>query len=104
MKKEMGRTNNMNLTSVEELITEDFGVPGSAERNAYDMECDAFIIGEQLKAERARAGLTQEQLAEKVGSKKSFISRIENGRADIVRAPAPTGPLWWQGVLKNGLF
>ncbi len=79
----MGRTNNMNLTPVEELITEDFGVPGSAERNAYDMECDAFIIGEQLKAERARAGLTQEQLAEKVGSKKSFISRIENGRADI---------------------
>lgn len=56
----MGRTNNMNLTPVEELITEDFGVPGSAERNAYDMECDAFIIGEQLKAERARAGLTQE--------------------------------------------
>jgi len=79
----MGRTNNMNLTPLEELIAEDFGVPGSAERNAYDIECDAFIIGEQLKAERARAGLTQEQLAEKVGSKKSFISRIENGRADI---------------------
>lgn len=73
----------MNLIPVEDLIAEDFGVPGSAERNAYDMECDAFIIGEQLKAERARAGLTQEQLAEKVGSKKSFISRIENGRADI---------------------
>lgn len=73
----------MNLIPVEDLIAEDFGVPGSAERNAYDMECDAFIIGEQLKAERARAGLTQEQLAEKMGSKKSFISRIENGRADI---------------------
>lgn len=47
------------------------------------MECDAFIIGEQLKGERLRAGLTQEQLADKIGTKKSFISRIEKGRADI---------------------
>lgn len=47
------------------------------------MECDAFIIGEQLKEERKRAGLTQEQLADRVGTKKSFISRVERGRADI---------------------
>ena len=30
-----------------------------------------------------RAGLTQEQLAERVGTKKAYISRIENGKADI---------------------
>ena len=47
------------------------------------MECDAFIIGEQLKVERLKAGLTQEQLAEKIGTKKSFISRVEKGRTDI---------------------
>lgn len=79
----MDKTKHMNLTPIEDLITEDFGATGTPERNAYDMECDAFIIGEQLKAERAKAGLTQEQLAEKIGTKKSFISRIENGRADI---------------------
>lgn len=32
---------------------------------------------------RNQAGLTQEQLAEKVGTKKSYISRIENGKSDI---------------------
>ena len=48
-----------------------------------DLCCDSFIIGEQLKAERAKAGLTQQQLAEKIGTKKSFISRIEKGRTDI---------------------
>ena len=79
----MEKTKHMNLTPIEDLIAEDFGAPGTAERNAYDMECDTFIIGEQLKAERAKAGLTQQQLAEKIGTKKSFISRIENGRADI---------------------
>ena len=72
-----------NLTPIEDLITEDFGAPGSPEREQFEMECDAFIIGEQLREERLRAGLTQEQLAEKIGTKKSFISRVERGHADI---------------------
>ena len=75
--------NRMNLTPIEDLIAEDFGAVGTPERDQFDMECDAFIIGEQLKEERQRAGLSQEQLAQKIGTKKSFISRVENGRADI---------------------
>lgn len=73
----------LNLTPIEDLITEDFGDVGSPEREQFEMECDAFIIGEQLKEERRRAGLTQEQLAVRIGTKKSFISRIERGHADI---------------------
>lgn len=72
-----------NLTPIEDLITEDFGPIGSPQRDQFEMECDAFIIGEQLKEERLRAGLTQEQLADRIGTKKSFISRVEKGRADI---------------------
>ena len=74
---------NMSLTPIEDLITEDFGAQGTPEREQFEMECDAFIIGEQLKDERLRAGLTQEQLADRIGTKKSFISRVERGRADI---------------------
>ena len=73
----------MNLTPIEDLITEDFGAVGTPERDQFEMECDAFIIGEQLKDERLRAGLTQEELATRIGTKKSFISRVENGHADI---------------------
>ncbi len=73
----------LNLTPIEDLIAEDFGEVNTPERNQFDMECDAFVIGEQLKAERRRAGLTQEQLADRIGTKKSFISRVEKGRADI---------------------
>jgi ribosome-binding protein aMBF1 (putative translation factor) len=73
----------MSLTPIEDLITEDFGAVGTPEREQFDMECDAFIIGEQLKEERRKAGLTQEQLADRIGTKKSFISRVERGRADI---------------------
>lgn len=73
----------MNLTPIEDLITEDFGAVGTPGRDRFEMECDAFIIGEQLKEERRKAGLTQEQLAERIGTKKSFISRVERGHTDI---------------------
>ena len=73
----------MDITPIEVLISEDFGAPDTPQREQFEIECDAFIIGEQLKDERIRAGLTQEQLAEKIGTQKSFISRIEHGRVDI---------------------
>lgn len=74
---------NRILTPIEELLEDDFGPIGTRERDEFEIECDAFIIGEQLKSERNKAGLTQEELAEKIGTKKSYISRIEKGRADI---------------------
>ena len=73
----------MRLTPLEDLITEDIGKVGSFERDLFEIECDAFIIGERLKDERLKAGLTQEQLASKIGTKKSFISRVERGHTDI---------------------
>ena len=73
----------INITPIEDLITEDFGAVGTPVRDLFEMECDAFVIGEQLKDERLKAGLTQEQLANKIGTKKSFISRVEKGRTDI---------------------
>ena len=36
-----------------------------------------------LKEARVEANLTQEELAEKTGTKKSYISRIERGSSDI---------------------
>ena len=71
------------LTPIEELIAEDFGAEGTVERTAFETGVDAFILGERLKKERKKSGLTQAQLAAKIGTKKSYISRIENGHADV---------------------
>lgn len=60
-----------------------YGKVGTASRTEFESKAQAFIIGELLKEERNKANLTQEALAEKTGTKKSYISRIENGRADI---------------------
>jgi ribosome-binding protein aMBF1 (putative translation factor) len=73
----------MNLTPIEDLIAEDFGAEGTPTRMEFDVEVDAFILGERLREERQKVGLTQEQLADKIGTKKSYISRVENGHADI---------------------
>ena len=76
----------LGCTDIEEMISEDFGVSGTDEREAFDREAEAFILAERLKEERRKAGLTQEQLAAlaaKIGTKKSYISRIENGKTDV---------------------
>lgn len=49
----------------------------------YDVGYEQFKIGVLLKQEREQVGLTQEQLAEKLHTKKTAISRIENHAEDI---------------------
>lgn len=82
------KTNTMNMdvpqfTTFEELLNAKYGSVGTATRDRFEAEFEAFSLSERLKEERLRAGLTQEQLAERVGTKKAYISRIENGKADI---------------------
>ena len=72
-----------NITSLDDHLTERYGKRGTAKRTEFEIKAKAFLIGEVIKSERHLANLTQEQLAEKIGAKKSFISRIENGKADI---------------------
>jgi ribosome-binding protein aMBF1 (putative translation factor) len=55
--------------------------PGFA--NGYESGYEEFKIGIMLKVAREEAGLTQEQLAEKLNTKKTAISRIENHAEDI---------------------
>ena len=73
----------MNCSSLDELLEVEFGKVGSETREEFDRETEAFCLAQTLKEERKRAGLTQEELAEKIGTKKTYISRLENGKADI---------------------
>lgn len=74
---------NLDITSAEEHFARYHGAPGTNERMEFELKAKAFLIGEIIKEERRLAKLTQEQLADKIGAKKSFISRIENGHTDI---------------------
>ena len=73
----------MDCNNLDELLNVEFGEVGTKSREEFDKETEAFCLAQTLKEERLRAGLTQEQLAEKIGTKKTYISRLENGKADI---------------------
>ena len=73
----------MNCSNLDELLNVEFGNVGTATRDEFDRETEAFCLARTLKEERKRAGLTQEELADKIGTKKTYISRLENGKADI---------------------
>ena len=76
-------TKNKNITTFDEHLDKRYGKPGSVKRTEFEIKAKAFASGEIIREERHLANMTQEQLAEKTGTKKSFISRIENGHSDI---------------------
>jgi len=75
--------NYNNISNFDQLIEVEHGKIGTESRNTYEENSQMFIISEMLKNARKEAKITQEQLAEKTGTKKSYISRIENGKGNI---------------------
>ncbi len=71
------------ITTFEDYLDETYGKIGSKSRTDFDIKAKAFAIGEIIKEERRLAKMTQEELAKRTGTRKSFISRIENGHSDI---------------------
>lgn len=71
------------MTTFEEHLQQRYGKMGTPKRDEFERKSKAFTIGELIKEERKKAKMTQSELAEKSGTKKSYISRIENGKSDI---------------------
>ena len=67
----------------DELIEKEHGKIGTESRNEYEEGAQMFILSEMLKEARKTAKMTQEQLAIKAGTKKSYISKIENAKGNI---------------------
>lgn len=72
-----------NANNFDELLDIKCGKIGTEKRDEFEEKAQYFVISEMLKEVRKEAKMTQEQLAEKVGTKKSYISRLENGKCDI---------------------
>lgn len=79
----MKKTKNNNLTSFTDHLDSQYGKRGSAKREEYEQGFEAFKLGVLIQEMREKQNLTQEQLAAKCGTTKSYISRIENNASDI---------------------
>ena len=67
----------------DDLLEIKYGKIGTPVRDNYEEKANYFVIMEILKDARKEAKITQQQLADKIGTQKSYISRLENGKCDI---------------------
>jgi HTH-type transcriptional regulator / antitoxin HipB len=74
---------NSNITTLDQIIDKKYGSKGQAKREEWEQQFESFRLGVLLEEARNKMGITQEQLAVKCGSNKSYISRIENNASDI---------------------
>ena len=71
-----------NYPTVNEALVNEYGEVGTASREKFTEQSQAFFTGQLIEDARKNAHLTQEELAKRVGSNKSYISRIDNGKTE----------------------
>jgi HTH-type transcriptional regulator / antitoxin HipB len=74
---------NKNITTLDEILDKKYGKRGAKKREKWEQDFEAFRLGVMLEEARTKLGMTQEELADKCGTNKSYISRIENNASDI---------------------
>jgi HTH-type transcriptional regulator/antitoxin HipB len=79
----MKKIKNNYLTAFAEHLDQQYGKRGTAEREKFEEGFEAFKLGVMIQELRKENGMTQEQLAKKCGTTKTYISRIENDASDI---------------------
>ena len=72
-----------NAKNFDELLDIKYGTIGTKQRDDFEEKAQYYVISEVLREARKEAQITQKQLAEKIGTQKSYISRLENGHCDI---------------------
>ena len=72
-----------NTSTLEQFKEKNYGKRGTVKREELESGYDNFKIGALILEARLEKGLTQEELALKVGTTKSYISKIENDIKEV---------------------
>ena len=73
----------MRTKTLSQLEDQYIGPRGSMQRDRYEKEISDLMIGYQIRNSRLKLDLTQQALAERIGKKREFISRIENDGSNL---------------------
>lgn len=79
----MKKENKVNTVSWKEIKDEVYGKEGSPRRDELERGFESFKVGLMLKKAREEKHLTQEQLADIVDKKRTYISRVENDGSNL---------------------
>ena len=72
-----------NTQSLDDFVEEQYGTKGTPKRDAFEQGFEVFQLGFLLQQARLEKGMTQEELAEKCGTNKGYISKIENNLKEV---------------------
>ena len=73
---------NEEFFNVSALIDERFGKEGTVTRAEAEEKAYAFYTGQIIEDARKKAKITQAELARRIGSDRSYISRVESGQTE----------------------
>lgn len=71
------------LPTVEDLLTEKYGAEGTESREEFDAKSRAWYYAEVLRDARKAAGITQQELADRIGKKREYVALLEKGETDM---------------------
>ena len=77
------KTKKNNITTLDDFKEKHYGKRGTKKRDELEAGYENFKIGFLILQARLEKGLTQAELADKVGSSKSYISKIENNIKEV---------------------
>lgn len=83
MRTKIDKNKLSKLPTVEELLSMKYGVVGTPEREDFDAKSKAWYYASVLKTARKTAGITQKQLADRIGKKREYIALLEKGETDM---------------------
>lgn len=72
-----------NLKTLDQFVDEQYGKKGTTKRDKFEEGFESFKLGFLLQQARLEKGLTQEELAEKCGTNKGYISKIKNSIKEV---------------------
>jgi len=71
------------IMTLDQFKDKHYGKPGTEKRDRLEEGYEDFRLGALIHEARLEKGLTQEELAEKIGTTKSYISKIENNIKEV---------------------
>lgn len=83
MKRIIDEAKLAGLETANLLLENKYGANGTDSREAFDAKATAWYLAEVLRDARKTCGMTQCQLAEKIGKRREYIALIEKGRTDM---------------------
>ena len=73
----------VSIKSLDQFVEEQYGTKGTVKRDKFEKGFETFKLGVMLQQARLEKGMTQQQLAEKCGTNKGYISKVENNIKEV---------------------